>query len=148
MPKPIKPIHVKAVGALAIYFVCGNLILWSSVFREGFFPTYVPTMLYGAISSAAFLFIFSHEDFFKFAKVIEKIEEKMEKRWLGFLSHAGRVFTSFIVGTLTGAVLGALTIRFLLPKASYRYLLAFLVGALSGIFVTTSISGLFSFVFN
>ncbi len=83
----------------------------------------------GVVFGVLFLYLFSHEDFFSFAKNIEKKEIKKEKKWTHKLVHYGRVFSLFIIAICTGPMIAALAAKFLIPKLKTKYLL---VGVFSG----------------
>jgi len=81
-----------------------------------------------------FLYLFSHENFFKFAKLIEKKEIKKERKWLNFFSHAGKSITVLMIGLLAGPLFAALSARILLSAAKYKYWFVFIVSAASSVF--------------
>ncbi len=95
---------------------------------------YLINVLLSVIFGISFLFLFSHEDFFKFAKEIERKNSKQEKKWEHRLLHYGKFLSSFVIGIISGPLIAALAIRFLQPKSKYKYPLIILTSALSAFF--------------
>jgi hypothetical protein len=139
-------IYLKAASALAAYFIVGNIILIKAILSDNILLSYGAPFVYGVMASILFLFIFSHEDFFKFAKEIEKKEERAEKRWLKIFSQTGKVVSTIGIGTIGGPILSALTARLLLNRKPYKYLLVALISIPSTILYVSVYLGAFSFV--
>jgi len=117
----IKSIYTKAALTLVLYYTLSRVVFLSSLASQNVLVTFGGPMVYGAIAGATFLYIFSHEDFFAFAKIIEKKEKQAEKRWLKRLHHHGKSATALAVGTFGGPILGALTAQLLLRAHSNRF---------------------------
>ena len=81
-----------------------------------------------------FLYLFSHEIFFKFAKLIEKSEIKKEKKWLRFFRHTGKIVAVLMIGLLAGPLFAALSARILISASKYKYWFVFIVSAASSVF--------------
>ena len=96
------------------------------------------------MSSLVFLYLFPHDDFFKFAKAIEKhekkAENKLEKRFLRY----GKITTIFAIALFGGPILAALAIRFLLPKYKHKYKLIVVAMIFSSVIVWFAAKGTIS----
>lgn len=134
------------VFTMASYFMIGNLILFKYIRSANPLIAYGVPMMYGAISSVVFLYIFSHDDFFKFAKAIEKAEEKQEKKWLRRFKHGGKATTTFAIGALGGPIFAALTARFLLTASRFRYLVVLLANIPSTMISVGLIKGVITII--
>jgi hypothetical protein len=142
-----KRLYLQALIALIAYYVVGNAILVKSLGADSLVMLFLPPALYGAITAVIFLYLFSHEDMFKFARALEKREEKTSKKWLKFFSHTGKIIATFAVATVAGPIVAALVIRFLLTTARYRYLLAIFTTVPSTLFTVGVAKGVIHLVF-
>ena len=97
------------------------------------------------MSGFLFLYLFSHEDFFAFAGVLEKEESKKEKNYLDKFLKYGRFLTCVLVSQVGGPIFLALTVRFLFRKKDNRYLIVFLASAVSAVFGVLLAKGLLNF---
>lgn len=129
-----KKIYWQALAVLAVYFAFSNTVFVHFAFLDNRVISYGVPMVVGAVAGVIFLYIFSHEDFFSFAKDLEKREMKAEKKWLKHFVHFGKLSTTFAVGTVGGPILAALTIRLLLSASRYRYVWVILANIPSTIF--------------
>lgn len=129
--------HFAAVGLLAIYFIISKVNLVSAIANQNLINSFLQLFIFGTIFTYLFLFIFSHEKFFTFAKEIEKEETKKEKKYLSKYLHHGKILGTFIIGVLGGPVFLSLTTRLLLNSLKYKYLF---------ILFTSFISTLLTFV--
>lgn len=130
----LKSIHFKAFAVWAIYTAVtkGSFLAGMS---ESVTPpnAYMINIIFSVIFGLLFLYLFSHQDFFKFAKEIEKNNSKAERRWEHRLLHFGRLFSAFLIGVATGPLIGALAIRFLVPRHKYKYVLIVTSSTISAI---------------
>ena len=141
MKKNIKKIYLQAIVAVFVYVGLGHVILISSALSQNMIRSYGVPLAYGILGGISFLYIFSHEDFFKFAKVIEKREQKHEKELLRLLKHHGKIWTTMTVGSIGGPIFGALTTRLLLATSKYKYLVVTFSTALWSIMITSLYRG-------
>jgi hypothetical protein len=74
------------------------------------------------MTSSIFLFLFSHEDFFRFFGKLERIEKKKEASYLDRFGNYGKIIASILIGTIGGSIFLALTVRILFstPKEQRR----------------------------
>lgn len=138
MKTDTKVVYLKALGVWLAYTVGGKLIFLGQMVNRSWLEAYGVVGSAAAIFGAVFLYLFSHEAFFKFARVIEKKEQKQEKRWLGRFSHTGRIVATLIIGILAGPLFSALTARMLLPRHRLKYQVvvgASLVGGWAWLFI-------------
>lgn len=145
----LKPIYLKALIIYLVYGFFGKLLFFKGVVSSATTVAYITLFVYYIAFSIIFLYIFSHEDFFKFAKVIEKKETKKEKKLLRKYIHLGKIAAIFIIGVLVGPVFAALTTRILLHRSPYRYLIIVIVSVLSTAIWLASFKGIlgqFSFI--
>ena len=116
-----RPLYIEATIFLIVYALASHFILLESAAFHNFFLAFLIPSLTGIIGSVVLLYLFSHEDFFKFARFIEVKEREYEKKWLKRLVHSGKIFASFAMGIIGGPIFGALTVRLLLKNYKYRY---------------------------
>ncbi|HUC95187.1 MAG TPA: hypothetical protein VMR19_04285 [Candidatus Saccharimonadales bacterium] len=119
-------IHLQAVVALAVYFILSNYIFVTSVAHPNIYISFFVPLIFGTLSSFAFLYLFSHKDFFHFIANLEKEEEKNENKYLGRFAHYGKIIACMFVSAAGGPIFLALTIRFLFSDDENRYLIAFI----------------------
>ncbi len=128
----LKSIHIKAFIAWAIYAIFTKGVFLYGVSKST--PAIVAfsvNILFSAFFAIIFLYIFSHEDFFKFGREIEKKNLKKEKKWLDRLKHHGKIATATLIGMLGGPLFAALTLRLLLPRLPSKYILVGAIAVLS-----------------
>ena len=142
-----KKIYWQVLFVLAIYFGLSNIVFIRFSLLENPIISYGVPMIVGAVSGVIFLYIFNHEDFFSFARELEKRELKTEKKWLKHFVHLGKLSTTVAVGTVGGPIFVALTIRLLLNTSRYRYVWAILISIPSTLFSVGIARGAIS-VFN
>ena len=138
----LKKIHIKASFILFFYLIVSKTIFIRFALVDNIFVSYGIPMVYGSISGIIFLYLFSHEDFFGFAKEIEQKEIDKERRWLRMFSRFGKIGSVFFVGTVGGPIFSALTTRLLLETARYRYILVVLVNIPSTLFIVGGARGI------
>jgi hypothetical protein len=88
----------------------------------------------GGLTGIILLFFFLHDDSFQTARELERKEAKIEKKWLRRFSHSGKIFTVVAIETISGPIFGALTVRILMPKYKYKYVLVALANIPSAFF--------------
>lgn len=140
-------VHLVAVFILGGYFVLSKVNLLNALARESLFERFLQIYLFGIIFACIFLFLFSHEKFFPFAREMEKTQSKKEKKYLKKYIHHGKVLGTFIIGTIGGPVFSSLTARLLLNTYHFKYLLVILCNIPSTI-LTVGIGSGFVHVFD
>lgn len=141
------PIYIKAALILAAYTASSWFVLGVAIALDNVFVALGVALAFGMLVSILFLFIFSHKSVFKFARIIEKRERKMEKKWLKMFSRFGKPAASALIAFVGGPLPGALTVALLMPKAKYRYLFVALINIPSAVFYVGSARGIFSVLF-
>lgn len=114
--------HLVAIGLLTFYFVVSKINLAHALSNRNLYFSFLQIYLFGIFFACLFLFIFSHEKFFSFAKEIEKREEKKEKKYLSKYVRHGKVLATFLIGVLGGPIFSSLTARMLINNHWYKYL--------------------------
>lgn len=140
-------VHIFAVLILGGYFVLSKINLINGLTKDLLIVSFLQLYLFGTFFACLFLFIFSHEKFFPFAKEIEKKQEKREKAFLKKYIHHGKVLGTFIIGIVGGPVFSSLTARLLLNNYPFKYLLIILANIPSTILTVGIGSGVVS-IFN
>lgn len=144
---PFRKVHAVAVVFILIYLFFANLIVVKFSTNDNHLVAFGVPMLYGGLTSVLFLYLFSHEDFFNFAKEIEKGQMKKEKKWLSRFSHFSKITTTFLMAMVGGPILGALTARLLLSRTGYGYALLLLANLPSTLLTVSVARGTLSFLF-
>lgn len=142
-----KTIYIKAIVFLIFYFIASKSIFLNAFISQSLIIAFLTPMLFGAISGIIFLYLFSHEDFFRFAKLIEKKKIKSEKRLEHKFIKFGRVIASIIIGTVGGPILSALSVHILIAKSPYRYWIVFFSAIPSTIFTMGLAKGTIGLIF-
>ena len=142
----MKRIHLTALAVIFGHLFVSQAIIIKSATLDNLLLSFGYPMAYGAITSVIFLYLFSHEDIFKFAKEIEKKEAKREKKLLHMFGHSGKILAVYLIGTIGGPVFAGLTTRFLLPKLSWRYLLVASTAVPSTLLTMSLAKGVVSFI--
>lgn len=140
-------IKVKALVFLAIYIIFAKILYFYFVANFSLVASYIVIGLFSCLFGVVYLYLFSHEDFFRFAKLIELKERKQEEWWLHFFTHTGKFVTATIIGVLLGPILAALSVRILYPRFAYKYWLVIFICALSDIFWVSFGKGVFEVLF-
>lgn len=118
-----RKVHAQALIFFVLYTIISKAIFIKSVTLTNIHAAFFIPYFYGVLCGIVFLYLFNHEDFFHFMKDIEKKEKKEEESLLKRFLHYGKVASVLIIATVGGPVLSALTIRLLLNKFWYKYLL-------------------------
>lgn len=134
MHKHFHWIHLIAVFILGSYFVLSKVNTVYALTRNNLVESFLQLYLFGIFFACLFLYIFSHEKFFSFAKAMEKSESKKEKRYLNKYIHHGKVFGTFVIGAIGGPVFSSLTARILINNYWYKYIVIILANIPSTIF--------------
>lgn len=135
--------HLMAILLLIGYFSLSKINLAHALLNENKILSFLQIYLFGIFFACLFLFLFSHDNFFPIAKEIEKEEEKKEKKYLKKYIHHGKVFATFIIGTIGGPVFSSLTARLLLNNANItKYFIVIISNIPSTIFTVGLTNGL------
>lgn len=126
--------HIFAVCLLGGYFIVSKLNSFHAMSRGDIVGSFVQLYLFGIFFACLFLYIFSNDKFFAFAREIEKNQKAKEKRYLNKYLHHGKVLATLIIGSLGGPVFSSLTARLLLNKYWYKYLVVILANVPSTLF--------------
>lgn len=137
--------HFVAVAVLIGYFTLSKVNTVHALMRSNIIESFLQLYLFGIFFACLFLYIFSHEKFFPFAKEIEKNEEKKEKSYLKKYLHHGKIFGTFVIGAIGGPVFSSLTARLLLNNYAFKYFLVILANIPSTILTVLATQGLISF---
>lgn len=129
-------IHLIAVFILGGYFVLSKVNLVNALTNQNTTIAFLQIYLFGIFFACLFLFIFSHEKFFPFAKDIEKQEIKKEKKYLKKYMHHGKMLATFLVGVVGGPAFSSLTARILLNNYWYKYLVVIIANIPSTMLTT------------
>lgn len=129
-------VHLIAVFTLGGYFVLSKVNLIYALKNNNFISSFLQLFIFGTFFTYLFLYLFSHEKFFPFAKEIEDKEKKKEKLYLEKYIHHGKILGTFIIGIIGGPLFLSLTTRLLLSRFKYKY---------SFVLITSFVSTLFTF---
>lgn len=130
-----KTIHLQAVLVVILYNIISKANFAHALIKSPFLLSFLRVYAFGVIATFAFLYLFSHEDFFQFARDLEKSEKQNEKKYLKKFNHYGKIFGSVLIGSIGGPIFLALTLRLFFHNHNIKYTLIFLV-----IFISTLIS--------
>lgn len=136
-----KPVYLQALFVWIVYTLATKFLFIIGVARNEAFIAYSIAGVVSSLFGILFLYLFSHESFFKFAKVIERKEIKREKKWLNLFIHTGKISAVVLIGIIAGPLFAALTGRILLNKMRHRYLIVFIVSFTSTIFWLAAAKG-------
>jgi len=142
-----RPVHLHAFLITISYLIISKLVFVRFVADGNICISFLGPFLFGSVVSVIFLYLFNHEDFFHFIKEIEKEEEKKEKNYLKKYARFGKIIACLVVGAIGGPIFSALTIRFLLGRIWYRYLVLVFSGVLSTIASVGIAKGFLDFLF-
>jgi hypothetical protein len=118
-----RPVHLQAILFLVVYNILSKTFLVKFVLNKNYFINFIGPYIFGVLAGSVFLYLLKHEDFFHFIKEIERVEGKKEKRLVRRFLHHGKILATLMIATLGGPIFAALTIRLLLPKYKYQFLL-------------------------
>ncbi|QQG41768.1 MAG: hypothetical protein HYV90_00420 [Candidatus Woesebacteria bacterium] len=146
----LKLVHLQALVFIVIYFFISNLIVVKFITNPNIYFSFLCSLVFGTVSVFAFLYLFSHQDFFPFFKHLRGSQDKKEKKYLKSYIKYGKFIACVIVGILGGPIFMALTVGFLFPRSKNKYLIAFVSTFVSTVIVISfgkSILGLIRFEF-
>lgn len=131
-------IHLKAIVFLIVYSLLSKTIFLKSIATKDPLISFFGPYLFGIFAGMFLLYILNHDDFFSFAKDIERLEKKKERDLIKKYKHLGKILGTLVISALGGPIFAALTIRLLLNKAWYKYYLIALTNIASTV-LTVSI---------
>lgn len=118
-----RSVHLQAILFLLFYTILSKFIFVKSIISDSYAVNFFGPYIYGVIAGSVFLYLFSHEDFFHFIKDLKKQQKKKEDKYIKKYIHYGKVLCSLVVATLGGPVFSALTVRLLLNRVWFKYVL-------------------------
>lgn len=128
-------VYVKALIILIVYVLFSRLLFITLVFNKNLALALTLPPVFAGSASIAFLYFFTNEDLFKFARIIiqkkKKTEDKLIHKFIGF----GRFLAVIIIGTIAGPLFCSLTAYLLISHYKYKYYLVTIISAVS-IFVS------------
>jgi|SRR3989344_3571944 len=134
-------VHLQAVGLWIGYSVLTKILLGSQVASADLVRAYATTAVFGIAFSVTFLYLFSHERFFKFMREVELKAKKKEEGWIRRLKHAGKVLTTLVIGAFGSPLYIALVMRLFWPRSKYRYVAAPVLTVMGGWLILTVTRG-------
>lgn len=126
---------------LGIYYVSSWGILFIATKSDNLLVSFGLPLVFGTCVGAFLLYIFNHDNAIKIAKFLEDKERKVEQKWLKRFAKTSKFVASIAIATFGGPILGALTVRILLPKYKYRYFVMFLGNLISTIYFILFLKG-------
>lgn len=145
--KIIRKVHIHAIIVLIGYTMISKTVFVKSIISTNVLVAYLIPYIFGVIAGWLFLYLFSHEDFFHFMKEVENEEKSKETKYLKRYLHYGKVLATLIIAALGGPIFAALTIRLLLSKYRYKYLLLAIGNITSTLFTVSLARGVAILVF-
>lgn len=143
-----RPVHLQALFFFVAYTILSKAIFIKSVMSANLEVVFFVPYFFGVAAGFLFLYLFNHEDFFHFVKEIEKEEKKRERGYLKKYQHYGKILSTLIIAAIGGPIFAALTIRFLLNKYKYKYLLLALGNIVSTLVAIAIAKGALKLIFN
>lgn len=131
-------VHLHALTFFVVYSIISKTIFVKSIATKNPLISFFGPYTFGVVAGIILLYLLSHEDFFHFIKKFEREEEKKEKKLLKKYKHYGKVLSTLLIAAVGGPIFSAITIRLLLNKAWYKYLLV-AVGNLFSTIITVVI---------
>ena len=104
--------------------------------------------VYGATAACIFLYFLMHDETFGFVKKIEKKELREEKKLAHHFKHASGLALTFISAIVSGPVLAAFIVRFLMHRFHHKYLLLWISLIPSTLVWVGSARGIFKLLFH
>lgn len=135
-------VHLIAVFILGSYFVLSKVNLVNALTRDNLVNSFFQMFIFGLFFTYLFLYLFSHENFFPFAKEIENKEKSKEEKLLKKYIHHGKVIGTFLIGLVGGPVFLSLTTRLLLNNFRYKYVFIFITILISTFIIFSISTGL------
>jgi hypothetical protein len=146
----IRPVHYQIALFTVLYFLLSNAIVVRLVAEQNHALSFLGLLLFGLLPTYVFLYFFSHQDFFKFFKDLEKAERKKEKSYMALFGQFGKVLACILVSIFGGPIFLALTVRLLFDEKKEMVQVAFVAAAIGTIIVFIfgkSIVGLGTYLF-
>ena len=134
-------IYAIAVTVWLVYSLVGKAVFVTGSVWPDSATGYILVSAYAVLFSVVFLYLFSHEDLFRFARIIEKRERHNDKKWLVNLVSAGKFTGTTIAGVMGGPVLGALAVKIFYGQKTYKYWLVAMIGFVNGLFWLSLVRG-------
>jgi len=126
-----KPVHLQTLLFTVAYLVFSKYIFIKSVTNENILISFFGPFTFGIVTTLVFLYFFNHEDFFHFLKGLKNKENKYLKKYY----HHGKILACILIGIIGGDFFLALTIRLLINKFAYKYLVMTIA-----VFISTLVS--------
>lgn len=134
-------VHFLALLTWVGYTVLSRTLQFGETTTVNVEKAYLLSAIFNIVFVILFLYLFSHDKFFEFAREIEMRAKKKEKGYTNMARHWGKLIMTGIVG-LTGSPLYiALTIRLFWPKLKSKYLLAGVMSVVGGWLWLTGLRG-------
>ena len=130
-----KPVHLQTLLFTVAYLVFSKYVFIKSVTNENILISFFGPFTFGIVTTLVFLYFFNHEDFFHFLKGLKNKENKTENKYLKKYYHHGKILACILIGIIGGDFFLALTIRLLINKFAYKYLVMTIA-----VFISTLVS--------
>lgn len=140
MPK-IHWIHIQALIIWVVYSVGTKVLLGSQIAVLPLYQAFLVNAISNAFFCTLFLFVFSHEKFFKFAHEIEQKTKKKEQGMINKFHHFGKIAITLIISASGSPLYIAFIIRYLWHNLKYKYLIANLLTVIGGWFLLSMTRG-------
>jgi hypothetical protein len=123
--------YVKGIIFLIIYIIFTRALFVSMVLIKSTPIALIVETISPSLFGILFLYIFSHEHLFAFARVIRERKIKTEEKFLDNFLRFGKFAAVFLIGYIAGPLFAALTTYLLLSTYKYKYYLVVLVSGSS-----------------
>jgi hypothetical protein len=145
--KIFRLVHLEAAVFIALYFLVSNAVLVGSLASKSLGVAFLGPIFFGIAATFAFLYLFSHKDFFHFIRKLEDEEREKEKKYLNRFKRFGKMIACVLISAVGGPIFLALTVRFLFSKSENRYSVAFVATLVSTIIIVAMAKGLLKIIF-
>jgi len=139
--KIIKSVHFKTTIIVIAYIIISYLILIASAAHSNIFVSFLIPIIFGILSTATFLYLFSHKDFFPFINNLEKRNHQKSQKYLKKFLKFGKFIACVLISLVGGPILLALSVRFLFPKSKNKYQIAIICNIITTLLVVASTKG-------
>ena len=140
MPK-IHWVHIQALIIWVAYSVGTKILLGSQIAVLPLYQAFAINAISNAFFCTLFLFVFSHEKFFKFAHEIEQKTKKKEQGMINKLHHFGKIAITLIISASGSPLYIAFIIRYLWHDLKHKYLIANILTVIGGWFLLSLTRG-------
>jgi len=137
----VHKVHITALLITISYYVISNIIFIKAILSPNPIVYFMVPFIFTSAAAITFLYMFSHEKFFAFAREIEKRQLKMEKKLTKRFSHNSKVVTVLAAAVVGGPVLAALTARMLMNDVANKYAVMLLTNIPATIWAVASAKG-------